>query len=82
MLRQRFPQFLDWLKLVSDPRKCPDLCTFPVEFLLLLALLMFCGQRGSRRALGRALQGGRLAGNIWRTATPCSKCLPATGPRW
>jgi len=66
LLRQRFPEFLVWLRALTDPRRRPDLCTFPVEFLLLLALLMFCGQRGSRRALGRALQDGRLASNVWR----------------
>jgi hypothetical protein len=66
VLRQYFPGFLDWLKAVTDPRPRPDQCTFPVEYLLLLALVMFCGQRGSRRKLGEALKGGRLGGNLWR----------------
>ena len=66
MLRQRFPEFVEWLKAVSDPRKCPEQCTFPIEYLLMLALVMHCGQRGSRRKLGEALKGGRLGSNIWR----------------
>ena len=34
---------------------------------MILALMMFCGQCGSRRQLGRELNGGkRFGGNIWR----------------
>ncbi len=66
MLRQYFPGFLDWLKTVRDPRKRPDQCTFPIEYLLMLVLVMHCGQCGSRRQLGRQLLGGRIRGNIWR----------------
>lgn len=75
MLRQYFPGFLTWLKQIRDPRRCPDKCTFPVEYLLLLALMMFCGQRGSRRRLGRALYGGRLAARIWRLAGRAGETL-------
>lgn len=75
MLRQYFPEFLAWLKALTDPRRCPELCTFPVELLLLLALLMFCGQRGSRRRLGKALQDSRLASNIWRMVGKAGRTL-------
>ena len=75
MLRQYFPQFVQWLKAIADPRRCPEQCTFPVEFLLLLALMMICAQRGSRRRLGMALQGSRLAGNLWRLAGRAGRTL-------
>jgi hypothetical protein len=61
-----FPFFIAWLKAIRDPRKRPDMATFPVDYLLLMALLMFCGQCGSRRRLGKALTGGKLPANIWR----------------
>jgi hypothetical protein len=61
-----FPAFLIWIKEVRDPRKRPDLATFPVDYLLLLSLLMFCSQCKSRRRLGKALIGGRLSSNVWR----------------
>lgn len=63
-----FPEFLIWLRAFRDPRKRPDLATFPLDYLLLLALMMFSSQCGSRRRLGKALTGGRLAANIWRLA--------------
>lgn len=66
VLRHYFPRFVDWLKALRDPRKRPELCTYPVEYVLMTALLMFCGQCGSRRRLGRKLVGGRMGGNIWR----------------
>lgn len=66
MLRHYFPDFLTWLKQVRDPRRHPAACTYPIEYLLMLALLMHCGQCGSRRQLGRELSGGRLAANVWR----------------
>ena len=67
MIRHYFPDFLEWLRSVEDPRKNPERCTYPIEYIMILALMMFCGQCGSRRQLGRELNGGkRFGGNIWR----------------
>jgi len=66
VIRQYFPDFLQWLKAIKDPRKRPDRCTYPIEFIIMTVLLMHCGQCGSRRQLGRELTGGRLGNNIWR----------------
>ena len=66
VFRHYFPGFLQWLKEVRDPRLRPDLCTYPIEYVLMTVLMMHCGQCGSRRQLGRELVGGRFAGNIWR----------------
>ena len=67
VLRHHFPDFLNWLKNINDPRKKPELCTYPVEYIMIMALMMFYGQCGSRRQLGRELNGGkRFGGNIWR----------------
>lgn len=66
MIRHHFPGFVQWLKAVRDPRRAPEACTYPIEYLLMTALLMLCGQCGSRRKLGRELAGGRIGGNIWR----------------
>jgi hypothetical protein len=66
VLRHYFPGFLAWLKAIRDPRKRPDLCTYPIEYILMTVLMMHCGQCGSRRQLGRELAGGRLGGHIWR----------------
>jgi len=54
------------LKEVRDPRKRPEACTYPIEYILMLVLMMHCGQCGSRRQLGRDLAGKRFGGNIWR----------------
>ena len=54
------------MKAIRDPRKRPDLCTYPIEYVLMTVLFMHCSQCGSRRRLGRQLRGGRLGGNIWR----------------
>lgn len=67
VIRHHFPDWLKWLKDIRDPRKRPNSCTFPIEFILITALMMFCGQCGSRRQLGRELnEGKRFGGNIWR----------------
>ncbi len=66
MLRHYFPGFVEWLKAIRDPRREPDSCTYPIEYILMTVLLMHCGQCGSRRRLGRELKSGRLGGNIWR----------------
>ena len=67
VIRHYFPDFLEWLRSVEDPRKNPERCTYPIEYIMILALMMFCGQCGSRRQLGRELNGGkRFGGNIWR----------------
>ncbi len=66
VLRHFFPDFVNWLKEVRDPRKRVELCTYPIEYILMTVLLMHCGQCGSRRQLGRELTGKRLGGNIWR----------------
>jgi len=66
VLRHYFPDFIVWLKDLRDPRKCPDLCTYPIEYIMMTVLLMFCGHCGSRRRLGRKLVGSRMGGNIWR----------------
>jgi hypothetical protein len=65
---------------VRDPRRRPDLATFPLDYLLLLALMMFAGQCGSRRRLGRVLQNGRLPANVWRLAGKACQvaCHPDT----
>jgi len=75
VLRQYFPGFVDWLKAVKDPRSCPEQCSYPIEYVLLLALMMHCGQRGSRRRLGLELQGGCLASNIWRMVGQAGRAL-------
>ena len=54
------------MKQVRDPRRKPELCTYPVEYIMMTVLMMYCGQCGSRRQLGRELTGKRLGGNIWR----------------
>jgi hypothetical protein len=51
-----------------DPRKRPERATFPLDYLLLLGLLMLGGQCGSRRQLGRELTGSRLSANVWKLA--------------
>jgi hypothetical protein len=66
VLKHFFPDFVNWLKEVRDPRKKIDLCTYPIEYILMTVLMMHCGQTGSRRQLGRELAGKRLGGNIWR----------------
>ncbi len=68
MLRHYFPDFVKWLQAIPDPRVKPQACTFPIEYLMLLALMMFCGQCGSRRQLGREMTGGNLPRNIWKLA--------------
>ncbi|MCP4341873.1 MAG: hypothetical protein GY799_24065 [Desulfobulbaceae bacterium] len=65
VLRHFFPDFVEWLKDVRDPR-CKERCTYPIEYIMMTVLLMHCGQCGSRRQLGRELAGKRLSGNIWR----------------
>ncbi len=66
VLKHFFPDFIKWLKEVRDPRKKPESCTYPIEYILMTVLMMHCGQCGSRRQLGRELVGKRLGGNIWR----------------
>jgi len=66
VLKHFFPNFVKWLTEVRDPRKKIELCTYPIEYILMTVLMMHCGQTGSRRQLGRELAGKRLGGNIWR----------------
>ena len=66
VLKHFFPDFLKWLKEVRDPRKNVEVCTYPIEYILMTVLMMHCCQCGSRRQLGRELTGKRLGGNIWR----------------
>jgi hypothetical protein len=80
VIRQYVPDFLAWLRAVPDPRRSPEQCTFPIEYLLLLALVMFCGQRGSRRKLREALKWGRTGSNLWRMVGRAAEaaCHPDT----
>ena len=64
--RDIFPNFLQWLKEIRDPRRRPDRATFPIDYLLLMGVVMFVGQCGSRRQLGRDLGCGRLPANLWK----------------
>ncbi len=57
---------MTWLKAIRDPRRDPAACTFPIEYVLMMALIMLCGQLGSRRALARQLGLGRIGSNLWR----------------
>jgi len=54
------------LNAIPDPRRCPEQCTFPLEYLILMALTMFCGQCGSRRQLDRDRRGLEFGANLWR----------------
>jgi hypothetical protein len=51
---------------MPDPRKRPEKATFPVEFVVMMALLMFCGQCGSRRQLDRDRKGAEFGLNLWK----------------
>ena len=67
VIRHYFSDFLKWLREINDPRKRPDSCTYPIEYIMILTMMMFCGQCGSRRQLGLELNDGkRFGGNIWR----------------
>ncbi len=80
-LNHYFPEFVSWLKEIPDPRKRHDKTTFPVEFLILMALVMMCGQCGSRRQLDHDRQGEEFGANLWRflglscCETACSETM-------
>ena len=52
-MKHFLPELPQWLKQVKDPRKRPDACTYSMDEIIMLALLMFCCQCGSRRQLDR-----------------------------
>lgn len=67
VIRHHFPNFLTWLRNVREPRKRPEACTYPIEYIMIMTMMMFCGQCGSRRQMGLELNDGkRFGGNIWR----------------
>jgi hypothetical protein len=47
------PELPGWLKQVKDPRKRLHVCTYSMDEILMLCLVMLCCQRGSRRQLDR-----------------------------
>lgn len=65
-VKHYLPDFIAWLREIPDPRRCPGLCTYPVEYLALMALVMLCGQCGSRRQLNRDRQGKEFGANLWK----------------
>ncbi|MCK5806195.1 MAG: hypothetical protein KAI66_25410, partial [Lentisphaeria bacterium] len=52
-MRHFLPDLPQWMKRVKDPRKRPDACTYSMDEIVMLALVMFCCQCGSRRQLDR-----------------------------
>jgi hypothetical protein len=50
-LKHFFPDLPQWLADVPDPRPRPAACTYSMQEIIMLALLMFCCQCGSRRKL-------------------------------
>jgi len=50
-MKHFLPELPQWLKQVKDPRKRPDACTYSMDEIIMLALVMFCCQCGSRRQL-------------------------------
>lgn len=50
---------------MRDPRR-EDRCTYPIEYILTMAMMMHCFQCGSRRQFAREMGVGRLPPNIWR----------------
>ena len=47
------PEIPAWLRQVADPRVRPEACTYTIEQILMLALVMLCCQCPSRRRLDR-----------------------------
>ena len=52
-MRHFLPKLPEWIKQVNDPRTRPDACTYSMNEIIMLALVMFCCQCGSRRQLDR-----------------------------
>ncbi len=52
-IKHCLPELPQWLKQVKDPRKRLDACTYSIEEIIMLALVMLCCQCGSRRQLDR-----------------------------
>jgi hypothetical protein len=52
-IRHFLPRLPGWLKEVQDPRPRQDTCRYPIDHIVLLALLMLCVQSGSRRQMDR-----------------------------
>ena len=44
VLKHFFPDFVNWLKEIRDPRKKIEACTYPIEYILMTVLMMHCGQ--------------------------------------
>lgn len=66
VLEHFLPEFTGWLKGIGDPRRRPDKATFPIEFVVMMSLVMFCGQCGSRRQLDRDRKAPEFGRNLWR----------------
>jgi len=47
------PELPQWLNQVEDPRRRLDACTYSMQEITMLALVMLCCQCGSRRKLDR-----------------------------
>ena len=52
-MKHFLPELPEWIKGVKDPRTRPDACTYSMNEIIMLALVMFCCQCGSRRQLDR-----------------------------
>lgn len=52
-MKHFLPELPQWLKQVKDPRRRLQACTYSMEEIIMLALIMLCCQCGSRRQLDR-----------------------------
>lgn len=51
--RHFLPELTEWMARVRDPRKRLQACTYSMEEILMLAVVMLCAQCGSRKQLDR-----------------------------
>lgn len=63
-MRHFLPGLPDWLRQVGDPRKRPEACSYSMDEILMLALVMLCCQCGSRRQLDRDCASEQFALNF------------------
>lgn len=52
-IRHFLPELTEWMARVQDPRKRLEACTYSMEEILMLAVVMLCTQCGSRKQLDR-----------------------------